>query len=62
MGWLFRLLSRAAPAAQGGSQARDTIGAVAAGLHHSPQQCQILNPLSEARDPACVLMDAGQIC
>ena len=23
--------------------------AVAAGLHHRPQQCQILNPLSEAR-------------
>jgi len=30
-------------------------------LHHSSQQCQILNPLSKARDPTCVLMDASQI-
>ena len=30
-------------------------------LHHSPRQCQILNPLSKARDGTCVLMDAGQI-
>ena len=30
-------------------------------LHHSSQQCQILNPLSEARDGTCVLMDASQI-
>ena len=26
-------------------------------LHHSLRQCQILNPLSEARDRTCVLMD-----
>ena len=25
-------------------------------LHHSPRQCQILNPLSEARDQTCKLM------
>ena len=25
-------------------------------LHHSSWQCWILNPLSEARDPACDLM------
>ena len=31
-------------------------------LHHSSQQCQILNPLSEARNRTCILMDAGQIC
>ena len=30
--------------------ARGRIGAAAAGLYHSSQQCQILNPLSEARD------------
>ena len=30
-------------------------------LHHSSQQCHILNPLSEARDRTCVLMDASQI-
>ena len=33
----------------GSSQARGPIGAIAAGLHHSSWQCQILNPLSEAR-------------
>ena len=26
-------------------------------LHRSPQQHQILNPLSEARDGICILMD-----
>ena len=31
-------------------------------LHCSSWQCQILNPLSEARDRTCVLMDASQIC
>ena len=60
--YLF-LLSRAEPTACGGSQARGWIGATAASLHHShskrdlsclcdlhhsSQQCQILNPLSEA--------------
>ena len=30
-------------------------------LHHSSRQCRILNPLSEARDQTCILMDAGQI-
>ena len=30
-------------------------------LHHSSWQRQILNPLSEAWDRACVLMDASQI-
>ena len=34
--------------AYGSSQARDLIGAVAANLHHSSRQHQILNPLSEA--------------
>ena len=31
-------------------------------LHHSSWQCQILNPLSEARDRTYFLMDASQIC
>ena len=30
-------------------------------LHHSSLQCQILNPLREARDQTCVLMDTSQI-
>ena len=30
-------------------------------LHHRSWQHQILNPMSEARDPTCVLMDASQI-
>ena len=30
-------------------------------LHHSPQQCQILNPLSEARDRTRILQDTSQI-
>ena len=39
--------------AYGSSQARGRIGATAAGLYHSSWQCQILNPLSEARDQTC---------
>ena len=30
-------------------------------LHHSSRQCKILNPLSEARNWTCVLMDPSQI-
>ena len=30
-------------------------------LHHSSRQCQILNPVIEARDQTCIIMDAGQI-
>ena len=30
-------------------------------LHHSSQQRQVLNPLSEARDRTCVLMDASEV-
>ena len=63
--------------AHGGSQAGGPIGAVAAGLRHSHSNARsepslgptpqltamgrILNPLSEARDQFCVLMDASQI-
>ena len=63
--------------AYGGSQAGGRMGAVSAGLsqshsnlgdpshahdlHHSSQQHQILNPLSEARDWTWVLMDASRV-
>ena len=30
-------------------------------LHHSSQKCQIINPLSEARDQTCVLIGTSQI-
>ena len=30
-------------------------------LHHSSWQCQIFNPLSEARDGSRVLMDPGRV-
>ena len=63
-------LFRAAPVAYGGSQARSLIGATDTAtrdpscvfdLHHSSQQCQILNPLSKARDPTRNLMVPSQI-
>ena len=31
-------------------------------LYHSPQQWQVLNLLSRARDPNYILMDASQVC
>ena len=30
-------------------------------LHHSAQQCWILNSLSKARDPTCMLKDTTQV-
>ena len=64
--------------AYGGSQARGLIGATAAGLRHSHSssgsepclqptphsswQCQIHNPLSEARNRTHNLMVPSQIC
>ena len=74
MGQHFVLLSRAVPAACGGSQARSLIGAAAAGLHHSHSNTgselrlrpaprltavPILHPLSEARDQTQILMGTG---
>ena len=71
------LLFRAAPMAYGSSQARGPIGAAAAGLHHSHSNSNpsciwdlhhsslhhwILNPLSRARDPTCVLLDTRRVC
>ena len=53
---------RAAPAAQGCSQAKGGIGAMPAGLHGSSQQCQILNLPSEARDRTRNLMDPSRVC
>ena len=67
---------RACPMAYGGSQARGQIGASAAGLHHSHskagsepslqptsqlRQHRIPDPLSEARDGTCILMDPSQV-
>ena len=75
--FFFFCLFRAAPAAQGGSQATERVKAIATGLCQShsnikskpclrptPQSSRqhwILNPLSEARDWPCILMDASQI-
>ena len=30
-------------------------------LHHSSQQCQVLNPMIEAKDQTCVLMHTSQV-
>ena len=30
-------------------------------LHHRSRQLQILNPLSEARDQTCILLDTSQV-
>ena len=74
--FFFFLLFRATPEAYGGSQARDQIGATAAGLHrrHSnagskprvrttPQLTAtwIFNPLNGARDQTSVLMDTSWV-
>ena len=71
--FFFFCLFRAALAAYGSSQARVKLEAYATAtaiqdlshicyLHHSWQQCWILNPLSRARDQTCVLMDTSQVC
>ena len=72
--YLF-MLFKAVPAAYGSSQGRGGIGASATGLchshsnsgsshvcnlHHSSGQRQIPNPLSQARNPACILMDSSR--
>ena len=58
----FSFLFRASSTAHESSQARGRIKAIAAGLRHSSQQRQILNPLSEARDRIRNLMDTGWVC
>ena len=66
----FFLLFRTEPAAYGGSQDRGLIATTAIttwdpsqvwDLHHSWRQCWIPNPLDEARDQTCILMDTSQI-
>ena len=73
--FLFPSLFRAAPAAYGSFQARSRTGAVAAGLHHTAaqdlshvwdlhhtqQQCQVLNPLSDARNQTHIVMDTSWV-
>ena len=69
----YLFIFRVTPEAYGGSEARGQIRASAAGLatqdpsricdlHHSSQQCWILNPLSEARDQIHLLMDISWVC
>ena len=70
--FFFFGLFRATPGSYGSFQARSQIRAYITAtamqdlsricnLHHSSQQCQILNPLSEARDRTSVLMDTSWI-
>ena len=74
----YFLLFRATPAACRSSQARGQIRscscqripqpqqrriwATSTNLGHSSRQCQILNPLSEARDGTQILMDTSLVC
>ena len=75
--FFFFGLFRAVHVAYAGSQARGWIAAIAlvyttaitmpdlsciCDLHHSSWQRWILNPLSEAKDWTCILMDICQIC
>ena len=72
----FFSLFRGAPVAYAGFLARGQIRAATASLHHShltpnpscicdlhhsSWQCEILNPLSEARDWTGILMDTGRV-
>ena len=54
-------LFRSEPSAYGGSQARGCIRPAAAGLHHSSQKRQILNPLSKPRDRTCILINISRV-
>ena len=47
--------------AYGSSQARDQIGAAAAGLSHSHSNGRSLNSLIEAKDRTHILMDTRQV-
>ena len=75
--FLFFFLFRAIPMAYGSSQARGQIENASTSLHrptamqdtscvcnphHSSWQCQILDPLSEARDQKHVLMNTSWVC
>ena len=75
--FFFFLFCLKTPMAYGSSQVTGRIGAIAAGLCHSPTawdlshvgslqhsswQHQIPDPLSKARNQTCVLIDTSQIC
>ena len=60
---LSACLFRATPVAYGSCHAKGQIRAAAAGLHHSRSNTgSLLNPVSEARDQICVLMDTSWVC
>ena len=68
--FFFFFLFIAAPSAYGGSQARGRVRATATAtpdpsrvydLHHSSEQLQILNSLSEARDRTHIFMDSSWV-
>ena len=74
--FVFLPFSRAVPVVYGGSQARGRIRAVATrlhqshsnadpscvcNLHHSSQQCWILNPMNKARDQTFTFMDTSRV-
>ena len=68
--WVSFVFLRPVPAAHGISQARGQLLAYATAtqdpscvcdLHHSSQQCRILNPRSEARDQTHVLMGTSWV-
>ena len=74
--FFFFCFYRVTPVAYGSSQARGWIGATAASLHHSHSNARsepvcdlhpiswqrwIPNPMSEARDRTCILMDTSLI-
>ena len=60
---LLFFLSRAAPAAYRGSQAREQLQlpAYTTAMATPDPQLRILNPLSGARDQTCILMDTSQV-
>ena len=54
---IFFFLFMAIPVAYGSSQARGWIGVAAVAYVPQPHQCQILNPLSQARDQTHLLTE-----
>ena len=62
--WFFFFffgLFRATSKANGSSQAKGPMGAIAAGVRHSSRQHQILNLPRGARDQTHILMDTSQV-
>ena len=61
----FFFLFRATPAALGSSQAKGIKWELQVPVYTTAttsDMSQILNPLSKARDPACIIMDARWVC